>query len=402
MFKHIGRLFERKSAVDITALLAAGTSTASGIAVSAETALRCPAVFGATKVLAETVGQLPLHLYRRLPDGGRERAEDHSLCALLTDAPNAWTTASEFRMSMQAALTLHGNAFAWIGRDGQGRPVEMIQLDSRSVSVETDAATMEPRYVVTDANGTRREYSRADVLHLRTFGAKPHVGDSPVMQGREAIGLALTLEKHGAGLFGRGARPAGVLKYPGKLTEDLFARLRRSFESMHGGSDNAGRTAILEDGVTFEPLQLSSVDAQFLEMRKFQLQEVARLFRVPLHMLNDLERVTHSNAEQMGQQFLTYCLLPILKLWQDAIRLTLLAPEERGQLYAEFLVDDLARADLAARFTAYSQAISAGVLNPNEVRAMENRGPYSGGEVYMRPVNTAPAPTNSNGGTDED
>ena len=394
MFAHIKALKsffapERKSAAVLDALLGVGTPTASGVAVSAETAMRCPAVFGAVRVLAETMASLPIHVYRRLPDGGRERAADHPLEAILADAANPWTPASEFRMVMATAHALHGNAYAFANRDSDGRVVELIPLDARSVSVEPDRVTMEPHYSVTAADGTRREYDRRDILHIRGIGASIYKGDAPVVLGREAIGLALTLEQHGAGQFGRGARPSGVVKYPKALTDDLLARLRKSFEGFYAGGSNAGRVAILEDGVTFEAHQLSSVDAQFLEMRKFQLQEIARIWRVPLHLLGDLERTTHSNAEEMGAQFLSYCLLPILKLWQDAIRITCLTPEERREYYVEFLVDDLARADLAARFTAYSQAINAGILNPNECRAMENRGPYDGGEVFTRPVNTA-------------
>jgi HK97 family phage portal protein len=178
----------------------------------------------------------------------------------------------------------------------------------------------------------------------------------------------------------------------------MVTRLRSSWDSRYSGGENAGRTAILEDGVEWMQTQLSSVDAQFLELRRFQVQEIARVWRVPLHLIADLERVTFSNAEQMGAQFLSYTILPLLRLWQDAFRLSLLTEAERREgYYIEFLVDDLARADLAARFTAYSQAINAGILNPNEIRAMENRGPYDGGQTYMRPVNTAPAP--ASGGT---
>lgn len=384
------RTHETRSAVSLDALMAlGGASTAAGVSISAESAMRSPAVLGAVRVLAETLASLPVHVYRRLPDGGRERADNHPLEAILADAANAWTPASEFRLVMQTAFALHGNAYAWVGRDGAGQVVELIPLDARTVSVEVDPATMEPKYIVTTGNGQRREYARRDILHVRGVGSSLYKGDSPVQLGREAIGLSLVLEQHGAGLFGRGARPSGVLKYPKQLTTDLLNRLRKSFEGFYKGGENAGRVAILEDGVTFEPHQLSSVDAQFLEMRKFQLQEIARIWRVPLHLLGDLERTTHNNAEEMGAQFLSYCLMPILKLWQDAIRITCLTHEERREYYVEFLVDDLARADLAARFTAYSQAINAGVLSPNEVRAMENRGPYSGGEVFTRPVNTA-------------
>lgn len=380
-------------------LLGGGGPTASGIPVSPETALRCAPVLGAVKVLAETVAQLPVHLYRHGADGGRERAADHPVELLLSDAANPWTPASEFRLVMETQLALYGNAYAWIGRTSE-TVSELIPLDARRVTVAADGITMEPVYTVTSERGERRTYGRAEILHIRGIGAGLYQGDSPVLLAREAIALALVLEKHGAGLFGRGARPAGVLKAKRVLTSEVAARLRASFERMFAGGENAGRTAILEDEMEFVPLQLSSVDAQFLEMRKFQLQEIARVWRVPLHLLADLDRTTHSNAEELGQQFLTFTLLPILRAWQDSMRLSLLTPEERrAGFYIEFLVDDLARADLAARFTAYSQAVAAGVFNPNEIRAMENRSPYAGGEIFTRPVNTAPMTEGaSNGG----
>lgn len=375
-----------------TALILGGSGpTASGVTVGPETAMRCAAVFGAVKVLSETVAQLPCHLYRRLPDGGRERAGDHPLEPLLADTANPWTPASEFRLVLQTHLALFGNAYAFVNRDGR-QVAELIPLDPHSITVAADSRTSEPIYTVS-GNGGQRSYDRSEILHVRGVGAGLYQGDSPVSSALEAIGLAIVLEQHGAGLFGRGARPSGVLKHPRAVSADTSARLRASFGSMFRGGENAGRTAILEDGLDFVPLQLTSVDSQFLELRKFQLQEIARIWRVPLHMLADLERVTFSNAEAMGQQFLTFCLLPIPRLWQGAMRITLLTPEERrAGYYVEFLVDDLARADLAGRFTAYSQAINAGVLNPNEVRSMENRGPYAGGETYTRPVNTAPVP----------
>jgi HK97 family phage portal protein len=374
-----------------TAILLGGAGpTASGVTITSETALRCAPVLGAIRVLAETVSQLPVHLHRKLENGGRERADDHPVEALISDAANDWTSAGEFRLVMQTQLALHGNAFAWVGRTG-GHVSELIPLDPRAVSIEPDRVTMAPRYVVTDAAGGRRYHDRTEILHIRGVGAGLYQGDSPVMLAREAIALSLVLEQHGAGLFGRGARPVGVLKVPRAMGPETMHRLRTSWDEAYRGGENAGKTAILEDGIEFVPQQLSSVDAQFLELRKFQLQEIARVWRVPLHLLGDMERTTHSNAEELGRQFLTFTLLPVLRAWQDAMRLTLLTPEERqAGLYIEFLVDDLARADLAARFTAYSQAISAGIYNPNEIRAMENRPPYTGGEVYTRPVNTAP------------
>ncbi|NUB09721.1 phage portal protein [Azospirillum sp. Vi22] len=387
--KAIFKIGECRSAGSFDFLLG-GTQTNSGISINTDTAMRVPGVFAAVRILAETVAQLPVVPYRRLADGGREKATDHRSYALLTDGPNDWTDASLFKLNMTAALVTAGNSYAFVNRDGSGQPLEMIQLDTGSVAVDTDAATMEPRYFITDANGTRREYDRRDILHLRTFGLRGHTGLSPVMQAREAIGLAAVLEAYAAGLFGRGARPAGVLKAAGRLSHEQLQRLRASLTHNYVGAGNSGKVLLLEDGVTFEPHQITSADSQFLELRRFQLAEIARIWRIPLSLLNDLGNITHANAEALGQQFLTFTLLPYLKMWQGALNRTLLNSDERKELYFEFEVNDLARADLNARMKAYATAIAHGIYNPNEIREFENKGSYVGGEVYSRPLNAGP------------
>ena len=390
----LGRIFRRETKASTLAspsseLLAlfGATPTAAGQAVNAETALRCPAVYACVKIIAEPIAQLPLILYRRDGDD-RERAADHPLYAILHDQPNDWTTAPEFRLDMQTAVLLHGNAYAFIGRDSRDQIRELVQIPSDCVTVETDPQTMEPEYQVT-IDGQETRYRRDRIFHLRTIGRRPNVGDAPIWLAREAIGLYLALEAHAARLMGSGARPSGLLKHPKTLTPETIEKLRKSFNRTFGG-ENAGGTAVLEDGMDFQTIQFSSVDMQFLEMRRHQVAEIARVFRVPLHLLQELERATHNNAESMGRQFLSLTLMPWLKLWESAIRRSLLAEDERGDLYAEFLADDLARADFAARFQAYSQAVTNGLLNPNEVRAAENRPPYAGGEAFRAPLNTAP------------
>jgi len=378
-------------APELIALFGASPS-ASGVAVTPETAMRCPTVYVSVKVLAESVAQLPLHLYRRTADGGKERAADHPLAALLHDQPNDWTSAAEFRLFMQTALCLHGNAYAFINRTG-GQIVELIPIPSPSVVVEVDKVTMEPRYKVSIGD-TPRIYDRSEIFHLKTLGTSPYVGLSPITQAKEAIGLALVMEEHGARIFSAGARPGGVFKYDKALGPEAMKRLRDSFNASHAGGENAGKTLILEDGMTFEPLQFNSVDLQFLELRRHQVAEIARVFRIPLHLLQELERATHNNAESMGQQFLALTLLPWLKLWEGAIRRALLTPEERAEYHAEFLTDDLARADLAARFDAYAKAVTNGLLSPNEVRSAENRAPYPGGDQFRLPLNTEDARAN--------
>lgn len=374
---------------ELIALFGASPS-ASGIAVTPETAMRCPTVYASVKVLAESVAQLPLHLYRRTADGGKERAADHPLAEILNGQANDWTSAFDFRLFMQTALCLHGNAFAFINRTA-GKITELIPIPSPLVTVAVDPVTLEPSYKVTSQGGSQHTYHRSEIFHLKTLGIDPHIGLSPITQARESIGLALAMEDHAARLFSAGARPGGVFKYGKTLGPEALKRLRESFSAAHGGTANAGKTLILEDGMDFAPLQFTSVDLQFLEMRRHQVAEIARVYRIPLHLLQELERATHNNAESMGQQFLALTLLPWLEMWESAIRLALLTPDERPEYYAEFLTDDLARADLAARFAAYATAVTNGILNPNEVRAAENRSPYEGGDQFRLPMNTEDA-----------
>jgi HK97 family phage portal protein len=371
-----------------------GVPVAAGVPVTPASAMRCPTVYAAVKVLAESVAQLPLHLYRRTVNGGKERATDHPLAELLHDAPNDWTTAAEFRLDMQTSLLLHGNAFAYIGRSG-GQISELVQIPSHAVTVLTDPLTMEPTYRLTGADGAVRDLAREEVFHLRTVGIEPNIGLSPIIQARDAIGLAIAMEQHASRLFAQGARPSGVFKYAKTLGAEALKRLRDSFNAAHAGGENSGKTMILEDGMEFEPIQFTAVDMQFLELRRHQVAEIARVFRVPLHLLQELERATHHNAESMGRQFLSLTLLPWLKMWEGGIKRALLTSEERATHYAEFLTDDLARADLAARFQAYAQAVTNGLMSPNEVRAAENRPPYRGGDQFRLPLNTEDA-----GGTD--
>lgn len=377
------------------ALLFGYGATASGSQVTPETALRVPAVYASVKVISESIAQLPLVLYRRLPDGGKEPAEDHPLFSLLASAPNAWTTSVEFRQAMQSALCAYGNAYAYVSRNAAGRVVELIFLHPTQVAVEVDQRSMEPLYRVTDLGGTQRVYSRAEVFHLRTLNVgtlSGYVGVSPLTQIAEAIGLAMALEEHGARLFSNGARPGGLFKYGKQLSAPILERLRDQLAGQQAGGANSGKTMILEDGMSFEPLTFNSVDAQFLELRQHQIAEIARAFRIPLHKLGELSRSTNNNIATQNGEFLTDCLLPQITAWEQAISLSLLTPEERKEYFAEFDLDDFSRADILARFQAYALAITNGVMNPNEVRATENLPGYGPeGDVFTRQLNTAPA-----------
>lgn len=380
----LGRFFRRTESknANLEALINFGLQTASNIFVTPEIALRCVPVYRGVSVRCEVLGSLPFHLYQRRKDGGKDRATDHPLHRLIHDRPNPWTSAAQFVMELEKDVITHGAGYALANRVG-GRIVELIRLGPGSVTCETDEASLEPRYKVRLKNGAEREYSWEDILHVPALD-----GLAAIKQAREAIGLCMAMEHHAGALFGNGARPSGILKFKRRLSDDVIERLRKSWASAHSG-ENSGRTAILEDDGDFTPLTFNSVDLQFQELRAFQVIEIARALGVPPNLLMDFGRATWGNAEQMAQGFLTFTVLPRLKLWQGAVS-RLLTAEEQQQFFPEFLVDELVKAEIAARFEAYAKAITNGVLNPNECRAMENRPPYDGGDEFRVPMNTEP------------
>lgn len=396
-FRRIFGLETRSGSLgELERLLAAAHETSAGISVNPEAALRCAPVAACARVLTEAIAQLPLHLYRRTADGGKERvpASDHPLARLVGSAVNDWTSSAEWRATAMMQLVTRGESFSWIGR-ARDQVFDLVNAPPGTITTEwTDAG--EPLFRATMADGTQRPVDRSELLWLRLPGPDPRRPLSLVDQAREAIALALAMEGYAGRLFRKGARPSGVLTAPGRLTEPVIERLKRSLAALHSG-DQSGGTAVLEEGMKFEALQFSSVDLQFLELRRHQIAEIARVFRVPLHLVQELERTTHNNAEHMGQKFLSLTVLPWLHLWQQALARDLLTEAERGEYFFEFLTDDLARADLASRMTAYVQAVSNGILTGNEARAMENRPPLAGGDQLRVPLNTAPA----GGGDDE-
>lgn len=355
--------------------------------------MRSPTVRACVEAISEAMGGLPLHVYQR--DGeARARAPEHPAYALLHDDANDWTPASLFREQVTRDALLWGNGFAFINRQ-DGQPRELIRIAPTAITVELHDTTSEPLYRLSDGT-SNRVLDRRDVLHIQAPSIDGVKGASPVQQCKEAIGVNLTIEGHVARLFGRGARPSGVLTHPGRLGAEVGTRVKASWQATQGGTASGG-TALLEEGMEFKPITLNSVDSQTLELWQHSILEICRVFRVPPHMVFELGRATWGNAAEMGAAFLRFTLDRWIKAWQGEIRLKLIQPDDRARFYAEFLTDDLLRTDLAARATAYSTLIAARVLNPNEVRAMENRAPYDGGEAFVNP-NTTSSTTPPKGG----
>ncbi|WP_245454426.1 phage portal protein [Bradyrhizobium sp. RP6] len=360
------------------------TPTSAGVIVTPYSAMTCAPVACAVRSISEPAGSLPLHIYKRLPDGGKEKATNHPLYKLLHDAPNGFAPAALFRTQLMADALLqpHGG-FAQIVRVDGGKAAELIRLDPRTTPVAVDDSEIEPIYKV---NG--REIAAADLIHIPSPAYDQRKG--LVGEGREAIALALVLERHASRLFGNGARPSGVLSLKGNVTVDTLTTAKAAWQAAHSGA-NSGGTAVLPSDASWQAMTFNSVDSQFLEMRTYAVAEIARLFRVPLHMLMQVDRAQPRSIESIGQEFLSQALLPRLKAFEQELELKLLTPEERDQYCIEFNVDGFARADLLTRAQAMSTAVSSRVLNPNEARQMGFGLPaYAGGEIFENP-NTSSA-----------
>jgi HK97 family phage portal protein len=379
------------AALDIFGVPASG----SGVHVDALTALRVPAVAAGVRLISEAVATLDAHLIRET-SAGCEKVEprDHPAARVL-ERPVPWLGETEWKRQIVADAILWGDGLALVNRV-RGEPRELPRIDPRSCNIVVDIVTGEPSYSVALQQGGVETFSYRDIVHLRGPTLDGAKGMGIVALGAEAIALALVLEAHATRLFSRGARPGGVLELPGKSTPDILARLRESFAAIYQGAGNAGRTAILEQGVKFTPLQLSSVDAQFLELRRFQIEEIARLLNIAPVLLGDLQHATLNNSAALAQLFLDRTISPILELFEDALERTLLSDEERDAGYCiEFDTSNFVRSDIEKRFAALKTGIESGVLTLNEARDREGLPPVDGGDKPMRSVQVLPldAPT---------
>lgn len=365
---------------------------ASGESVTPESAMRCAAVFACVGVLSESVAQLPLKLYRSRADGGKDVVNDHPLHRILHRQPNQWMSAFEFREMLMAHLCLRGNGYAFINRvsGGRGRPVvkELLPIQPDCVTVEQNA-DWNLVYRVNFGRGTGEEIIPAgNMLHIRFRSLNGFTGISPIAYARESIGLAIATEKHGARLFKNNARPGGVLEHPAKMSEEAAKRFISQWQAAFTG-ENAHRTALLEEGMKFHALTMSSEDAQYLETRRFQTEDIARIFRVPLHMIQETSKSTSwgSGIEHMTIGFVRFTLLPWLVRWEQSIWRDLLTEEEKASMFAEHLVEGMERGDIKSRYEAYKTAIANGIMSPNEARTRENMNPREGGDNYLTPLN---------------
>lgn len=371
--------------------------TDSGVVVTERTALNIAAVYQAVNVLANDVSKLPLFLYRRLPDGGRERDKAHPTGYLLRHKPNQYLTSVIFKKTLMQHALLWGNGYAAIIRDGAARPLELIILDpSRTYPVLNAQGAL--RYVTT-INNERRVLFPEDVFHLRGLSFDGIKGYSPVDLARNSLALGMAAEKFGNKFFANGAVATGVLSHPGVLRGQASDNLREEFEEKHRGLGQTLRTIVLQEGVKFQQLTIPNEQAQFLQTREFQKAEVASWFNLPPHKVGAGDRTSYASLEQENQSYLDTSLDPWLLAFEEECWDKLLTEQEKQDdtHFVEFLRDALLRTDLPSRYASYAVGIQWGILSPNEARRLENKPPRGPeGDEFVRPVNMAPAGTAAN------
>ena len=365
--------------------------TTAGMTVNERTAMQTTAVYACVRILSEAIAGLPLHVYQYRMDGSKERFPQHPLYTLLHNEPNPEMTSFVFRETLMSHLLLWGNAYAQIVRNGRGQPVALYPLlpSKMEVSRAPNGQLLYTYYRDTDECGLKPKggyvtLRRDEVLHIPGLGFDGLVGYSPIAMAKNAIGMALATEEYGARFFANGANPGGVLEHPGVIKD--VQRVKDSWNAAYQGSGNAHRVAVLEEGMKFQAIGIPPEQAQFLETRKFQIDEIARIFRVPPHMVGDLEKSSFSNIEQQSLEFVKYTLDPWVVRWEQSLCQALLLPSEKSELFIRFNLDGLLRGDYASRMTGYATGRQNGWLSANDIRELEdmNHIPASeGGDLYL-------------------
>ena len=364
--------------------------SSSGKNVNECSAMQMTAVYSCVRILSEVVASLPLHVYKYNSDGGKEKAVKHPLYFLLHDEPNPEMTSFVFRETLMTHLLLWGNAYAQIIRNGKGEIIALYPLMPDRMTVDRDEkGQLYYQYNTSkdDAptmKGSMVNLKPSDVLHIPGLGFDGLVGYSPIAMAKNAIGMAIACEEYGAKFFANGATPGGILEHPGTVKDPQ--RVRESWTSAFGGSSNANKVAVLEEGMKYTPISISPEQAQFLETRKFQINEIARIFRVPPHMVGDLEKSSFSNIEQQSLELVKYTLDPWVARWEQAIVRSLFSTDEKTQYFVKFNVDGLLRGDYQSRMNGYAIGRQNGWMSANDLRELENldRIPEEeGGDLYL-------------------
>jgi HK97 family phage portal protein len=359
-----------------------------GRSITPEAAMRTSAVYSCVRVISESIGAIPCHVYERTGPKSRRLATDVAQYALLHDTPNTFQTPFVFKMTLGAQCSLWGNFVALIVRTKGGDPLELVPVAAKDVEIRFDVATRRKRFKV---NGLLVD--DGEVIHVPALGWDGLVGLSPIAQARNTIGNALAADEFMRTFVENGTKLAGVLQHPDKLGEDALKHLRESWTQIYAGAMNAGKVAILEEGMSFKELTMPLEDAQFIESRKFSVSDIARIFRVPPHMIGDLEKATFSNIEQQSIDFVTHTLMPwLVRIEEEFNRKLFIRGDERSRFYAKFNADALQRGDMKSRYDAYRIGREASFLCPDDIRALEDLDPVPNGkgQGFIEPLNFKP------------
>lgn len=365
-----------------------GGST-SGKTVTASTAIQVSTVYACVRVIAETIASLPIHVYERTETGNR-KAVEHPLYRILHDEPNHEMTSFILRETMLTHLLLWGNSYSQIIRSGRDRVVSLYPLQPDHMQVDRDSKG-NLTYTYTTSSGKQYLLRPHEVLHIPGLGFDGIMGYSPIAMERNAVGLGIAAEEYGSKFFSNGARPSGILTHPNTVKDP--SALRASWNAAYGGTSNASRVAVLEEGMTFTPLSMPNNEAQFIETRRFQVEEICRIYRVPPHMVADLSRATFSNIEHSSIDFAIHTIRPWLVRIEQAMNRALFPESEKGRFFVQINLDGLMRGDYKSRMEGYAIARQNGWMSTNDIRDMENLNPVSdeeGGNLYLVNGNMIP------------
>jgi HK97 family phage portal protein len=385
----LNNLFRPKAAItdsgELREILVTGGQSNSGVVVNNETALRDTAVYSCVSVIAETVGQLPYILYQR--DGDKKnRAISSNLYSLIHDAPNSFQTSFDWRVTKTMHVALRGVGYSFINKSVTGEVLEFLPMHPDNVECHQNS-DYTLSYVFTDVEGNRIPLRQDQVFRVMGKSLDGVTPMSAISYHRETIGISMAADKHSALSLKNGAKHSGILKHPQKLKDkDVANRIRESWDESTSG-DNVGKTALLEEGMEWQSISMTNKDAQYIETRKFRVEDIARIFRMPPHKIGHLERSTNNNIEHQALEFVTDTMMPWFKRWEQSFALYVLTKQQRKEYFSELLVDGLLRGDSESRSNLYAMYIQNGVMSPNEVRAKENLNPRQGGDEYYTPLN---------------
>lgn len=387
------RWLERRAApaadIDWGRFFGLKTMTHAGVEVSEENSLALPAVWACVNVLAQTTAMLPLHTYRRLDNGGKTRATEHSLYRLLHTQPNPEQTSYEFRQMLMGHLATWGNAYAEIDATRDGRVRALWPLPVDRMTTERQGGRL--RHIYRPLDGPEMVFGDHRILHLMGLSGNGVMGYSPIRQAMQAVGIGMALEEYEARFFSNGARPGLVVKHPAALSDKAYKRIKESWAEDHQGLSNAHRVKILEEGMDIQTISIPPEEAQFIESQRFQAEQVARLYRMPPHKIGIMTDATFSNIEHQSISFVVDTITPWLTNLEQRYTVDLLLAAEQGGYFVEHAVNGLLRGDIQSRYNAYAIGRNWGWLSANDILRMENMDPIDEGDIYLQPLNMAPA-----------